>query len=152
MFSNLMRFVLYETQHDFVPLTRKLEYIDTYIELQKLRLSDMVTVNYEKTGDPASLQIAPLMMMPFIENAFKFGISAERRSVIDFRIDILNGETLRFIAGNQRNPATEKEKSSSRLGIMNTRKRLDLIYPGRHSLRIDESDDYFNVELKLNLK
>jgi hypothetical protein len=151
MFSNLMRFVLFETQHDYVPLSKKIEYIDTYIELQKLRLSDAVTVNYQKSGNPASLQIAPLIMMPFIENAFKFGVSTEVESVITIKIEILNDE-LNFFSGNVKNVLSEKENSSSRLGIKNTIKRLQLIYPGRHSLKITENVQDYIVELKLNLK
>jgi len=151
-FSNLMRFVLYETQHDFVPLTRKIEYIDTYVELQKMRLSEMVTVNYEKTGNPGGLQIAPLIMMPFIENAFKFGVSTERASAITIRIDVQDGEWLHFYAGNTRNPLLEKDNTSSLVGIENTVKRLELIYPGKHTLNIDESGKEFVVELNLHLK
>jgi LytS/YehU family sensor histidine kinase len=151
MFSNLMRFVIFETQHDFVPLRKKIEYIDTYIELQKLRLSNSVTVNYQKSGNPSSLQIAPLIMMPFIENAFKFGVSTEKASVITIKIEILNNE-LNFFAGNVKNYLSEKESSSSQLGIDNTIKRLQLIYPGRHTLKLIENDKDYNVELNLHLK
>jgi two-component system LytT family sensor kinase len=150
MFSNLMRFVIYETQHDFVPLSKKIEYIDTYIELQKLRLSNSVTVNYQKSGNSASLQIAPLIMMPFIENAFKFGVSTEKSSVITIKIEILNDE-LNFYAVNVKNVMSEKESSSSQLGIDNTIKRLQLIYPGRHHLKINDNDQDYNVELNLRL-
>ncbi|MGD0342044.1 MAG: sensor histidine kinase [Bacteroidales bacterium] len=150
-FSNLMRFVLYETQHDFVPLSWKLEYIDTYIELQKLRFSSSVTVNYNKSGNSASLQIAPLMMMPFIENAFKHGVSTEKESVIIIKIDILEDE-LNFYAANFKNHSPEKENGSSQLGIGNTIKRLQLIYPGRHTLRITENEHDYIVELNLHLK
>ena len=135
MFSKLMRFVLYETQHDFVLLSGKIEYIDTYIELQKLRLSSSVTVNYQKSGNPASLQIAPLMIMPFIENAFKFGVSTEKESIITIRIDILDSE-LNFFALNAKNYSSDKGEGSSQLGLDNTKKRLHLIYPGRHTLKI----------------
>jgi len=151
MFSNLMRFVIYETQHDFVPLSRKIEYIDTYIELQKLRLSSSVTVNYKVSGNPGSLQIAPLIMMPFIENAFKFGISTEKASVITIKIEVLDDE-LNFFARNVKNYLSEKESSSFQLGIDNTIKRLQLIYPGRHTLEITENDQDYNVELNLHLK
>jgi sensor histidine kinase YesM len=151
MFSNLMRFVIFETQHDFVPLSRKIEYIDTYIELQKLRLSSSVTVNYKVTGNPGSLQIAPLIMMPFIENSFKFGISTEKESIITIKIDILD-EELNFYASNFKNPSLAKENGSSQLGIGNTIKRLQLIYPGRNTLRINENDHDYIVELNLRLK
>jgi sensor histidine kinase YesM len=151
MFSNLMRFVIFETQHDLVPLNRKIEYVDTYIELQKMRLSTSVTVNYQKSGNPRSLQIAPLIMMPFIENAFKFGVSTEKQTVIIIKIDILDDE-LNFFASNSRILSPEKENGSSQLGIGNTIKRLQLIYPGRHTLKIIKNDQDYNVELNLHLK
>jgi sensor histidine kinase YesM len=151
MFSNLMRFVIFETQHDYVPLSVKIEYINTYIELQKLRLSSSVTVNYKISGNAGSLQIAPLIMMPFIENAFKFGVSTEKESVITIKIDILDDE-LNFYASNSKNHSMERENGPSQLGIGTTIKRLQLIYPGRHTLKINENDQEYNVELNLHLK
>lgn len=151
MFSDMMRFVIYETCHEFVPLSKKFEYIDTYISLQKLRLSDSVKVNYQKLGDAHSLHIAPLILMPFIENAFKYGVSTEKDSIIDIIIAIDNDE-LDLSVKNSKFQLQRIENETTRVGVENTIKRLQLIYPGRHTLSItDNSVEYF-VSLHLNLK
>ncbi len=150
-FSEMMRFVINEACHDFVPLSRKIEYIDTYIALQKLRLPPSVQVNYQKTGNPASLQIAPLIMMPFIENAFKYGISTEKESKINIKIEI-DDDKLNLTVRNLKFTSQNKENGTSQLGINNTIKRLLLIYPGKHNLHITDSESEFNVLLNLQLK
>jgi hypothetical protein len=151
MFSDMMRFVIYETTNDFVPLSKKIEYIDTYITLQKLRFPSTVKVNYQKTGDCDSLQIAPLILMPFIENAFKHGISTETESNIDIQIDIESNK-LKLYVKNSINKLQDMENGISQLGIENTKKRLELMYPGDHTLNIIDSRNEYVVSLHLNLK
>lgn len=150
-FSDMMRFVIQETCHDFVPLNRKIEYIDTYIDLQNLRLPPSCHINYQKEGDPASLQIAPLIMMPFIENAFKYGVSTEKESTINIHIKIIN-ENLNLSVSNNKLISLNKDNGTSQLGIRNTIKRLKLIYPGKHDLIITENAKEYRVILNLNLK
>jgi hypothetical protein len=151
MFSDMMRFVIYETNHDFVQLNKKIEYIDTYIALQKLRLSNSVMVNYSKSGDYASLQIAPLILIPFIENAFKYGISTEKESVIDVKIEVENSQLHLFVR-NLKFHSLKNESEISQLGINNTKKRLQLIYPGKHTLNITDNEVEYIVSLHLYLK
>jgi hypothetical protein len=150
MFSDLMRYVLYETCHDLIPLDKKLQYIDTYIELQRLRLSPVTRVEYGKWGDTGGLTIAPLTLMPFIENAFKYGVSTERETVIDIKIEIKEDQlylrVMNSITGNQ-----PKDNPPSQLGIENTVRRLNLIYPGKYDLRKEETANVYIVHLKLNL-
>jgi len=150
-FSDMMRFVIRDACHDFVPLSRKLEYIDTYIALQKYRLPPSVQINYNVSGNPVSMQIAPMIMMPFIENAFKYGVSAETKSAISIDININNS----ILNLNVKNPKFEHknlENGTTRLGIRNTKKRLELIYPGKHKLDISESKTEYLVRLNLQLK
>lgn len=150
-FSEMMRFVLYETDHDFIPLEKKIEYINSYIELQKLRLSSNTRIIYKVTGNPESLMVAPLILMPFIENAFKFGVSTENKSIIEIEIYIGNN-LLDFFVYNTKSVKTGDDNSSSQLGIKNTLKRLHLIYPGRHTINIADESDTFSVSLKIFLK
>jgi hypothetical protein len=151
MFSDMMRFVIYETCHEFVPLSQKIEYIDTYIALQKLRFPSSVKVNYQKTGEPGSLQIAPLILIPFIENAFKYGVSTEKESIIDILIEIENNE-LNLSVKNSKINFQKDENETTRLGIENTIKRLQLIYPERHTLKINDNSIEYTVSLNLSLK
>jgi sensor histidine kinase YesM len=150
-FSEMMRFVIYETDHDFIPLEKNIDYINSYIELQKLRLSSNTIINYKTSGSPDPLMIAPLILMPFIENAFKFGVSTEKESFIDIKIDIGNN-FIDFSVYNTKSGKEVKENNSSQLGIKNTLKRLQLIYPGKHSIDITDEPDRFLVTLKLILK
>ncbi len=151
VFSDLLRFVIFETRNETVPLINKLQYISDYVTLQRMRLPATVEVNFKVEGNPHAEQIAPMILMPFIENAFKFGISTEKKSEIDILIQIHNHELLLSVKNPKfRRPDLPKE--SSQLGIGNTRKRLDLIYPGRHKLDIIETEGEFKVSLQINLK
>jgi len=151
LFSDLMRYVLYESSHDFIPLEKKLGYIDTYIELQKMRLPPSVRVSYEKQGEAGDLTIAPLTLMPFIENAFKYGVSTEKNSFIDIRIEI-SRDSLVMIVRNSRSGQKAVNNGSSQLGIENTLRRLKLLYSGRHELKIDDSMAEYSIYIKLRLK
>ena len=150
-FSDMMRFVIQDACRDFVKLSRKLEYIDTYITLQKYRLPSSVQINYQVTGNPASLQIAPMIMMPFIENAFKYGVSTEKKSVITIIIDIAD-VMLYLTVRNSRFNVINIDRRTTQLGIRNTIKRLELTYPGKHKLDISENEDEYLVILNLQLK
>jgi hypothetical protein len=151
LFSDLMRYVLYEASHDFIPLEKKLQYIDTYITLQKMRLTSSVRVDYHKSGQPEGLSVAPLTLMPFIENAFKHGISTEKDTFILIGIEI-KGNELSLLVRNSRPVSVEVSYNTSQLGIENTIERLKLLYPGRHELIIEDSPDEYTVHLKLHLK
>ena len=151
MFSEIMRFVIFETQHDFVPMERKIEYINNYIALQKLRLSSTVEVNYTVTGVPGALQIAPMLLMPFIENAFKHGISTEKKSVIDIRLEISDNE-LHMLVKNTKFSKIIPITNNPGLGIKNTVKRLELIYPGKYMLNISDNEKEYCVSLHITLK
>lgn len=151
MFSDMMRFVIYETKHDWVPLSREVEYIRNYIELQKMRLSPAVTVSFHPEGDLLSQKIAPLILMPFIENAFKHGISTEKDSFIDITLTV-EQTTLHLMVKNTKFGYLYTPKESSQLGIDNTIKRLQMIYPGKYTLDIRDDETVYIVSLILELK
>jgi sensor histidine kinase YesM len=150
MFSEIMRFVILETQNDYVPLTKKIRYIHNYISLQKLRLSSNVTVNYRLKGNPGSLKIAPLILIPFIENAFKYGVSTESESVIDIDFEIVDNG-LSMLVKNLKPGHFKPSPETTPMGIENTVKRLELIYPGRHKVNIADNENSFHVSLYLEL-
>jgi hypothetical protein len=148
-FSDIMRFVIYESQNEFVPLGKKIEYIGSYIELQKLRLSQNISVNFSVTGDPAPFMIAPMILMPFIESAFRSGLSTETKIKIDIGIDIENS-TLKLLVRNTKNPE-EQLVTDYQPGLENAKKRLDLIYPGKYKLLFSDSNIEHVVSLTLDL-
>lgn len=148
--SNIMRYLTDEAETDFVPLKSELECMSNFIELQKLRLSKTVSLDYLVSGDATEHQITPLILMTFIENAFKYGISNHRPAVISISITIEEGRII-FYSSNQ---VFEHKKSEERMGVglINTRKRLEFLYPERHNLQILEESGYFQVKLILDTK
>jgi LytS/YehU family sensor histidine kinase len=149
--SEMMRYTMKENQNDFVPLEGEINYLNNFIELQKLRLESKIKFNYTLDGKFSELQIAPMLLIPFIENAFKHGVNSEQDSNI--RIDIKTNESeIHFlVANNKVNIQSGIKENSSGLGIENTRHRLALIYPSKHLLTIKETENDFIVSLHINL-
>jgi two-component system, LytTR family, sensor kinase len=151
--SGLMRYMIYESNVEKVEAEREIEYIGNYINLQKMRLSaDIpVSINFNVVGNPAGLRIAPLILISFIENAFKFGLKLEKKTEIDISLAFTNGK-MEFKTFNQiyQSSNSMSEKSSG-IGIANTRKRLEILYPGKHNLEINNNGKEFMVKLILDL-
>jgi len=146
--SELMRYVTSEIENDFVLLSNEIKYIENYIELQKLRLGDTVEVSFVCNVIGDNLMIAPLILMPFVENAFKHGLSA-KKSKIGINLEISAMEELKFQITNKKQTA---QVSGTGIGLENVRKRLELIYGEQYQLNIKNADKDFFVELKLKLK
>jgi hypothetical protein len=147
--SDLMRFVLTETTAESIPLEKEVESMQQYIDLQQLRLTDKTGVIFETTGEIKDQKIAPLLLLPFVENAFKFGVSSHTASVISIFLSIQN-DKLSFIVRNSKVNSIRSEESTG-TGLNNVRQRLSLTYPGKHALKIQETDADYDVELKIIL-
>ena len=146
--SNIMRYVTDEVTEDFVLLQSEIDCINDYIDLQKLRLGKLTKLNFELSGEIQQQKIAPLVLMTFIENIFKYGISKNKKGVIDIRLEVADQRVIFYC----RNTIFEKNLSSKRkgIGIANTRQRLNHIYPGKHKLEISTIDDLFTVKLEID--
>jgi sensor histidine kinase YesM len=148
--SEMMRYTMKENQNDFVPLEGEINYLNNYIELQKLRLESKIKFDYSVEGDFTELQIAPMLLIPFVENAFKHGVNSEQNSNI--RINIKADESeLHFLVTNNKVKTQSNPSEHNGLGIENTKHRLSLIYPSRHLLTIKETEHDFMVSLHINL-
>jgi hypothetical protein len=147
--SAIMRYVITDATEDFVPLQKELNYVTSYIELEKLRLTSKVDLKFRVSGDRDHHKIAPLIFIPFIENAFKYGVSTSEPSFIDISIEIQN-DTLILNCVNSI-PASRQTKEHTGLGIENSQKRLDLLYPAKHKLTLTASQNEFKVNLVLQL-
>lgn len=146
--SEMMRYVINDTGKDFVALKNEVSYIDNYIVLQKMRFEDLVDVEFQQRGSITGKKIAPLILMPFIENAFKYGVSAqEEKSIITIKLDIKENN-LQLLVTNKITNAAPVE--SSGVGLSNTASRLQLLYPAKHTLFI-HNNAIFSVELSLDL-
>lgn len=149
--SDLMRYVIYEANTSKVSLSREIKHVGNYIDLQKIRLNEMIKVNFEVTGNPGLMQIEPLLFSVFLENAFKHGIDYSKPGTIDIVMNIEENGIFFKIA----NPIPENRKegnpSNSGLGLKNIRQRLDLVYGDQQKLKIYEKDNKHIVELTITL-
>ena len=130
--SDLLRYAMYETNKPKVRLDGEVEFMRNYINLMKLRCNEMTTVNAQFTIPNAQLEVAPLLFISLIENAFKHGMNSNAPATIDVRLE-QQDDTLIFNCYNTNNPKPTKDRSGSGIGLGNTRRRLDLLYPGRYT-------------------
>lgn len=148
--SSMMRYTISEAAEMFVPLERELIYINSYIELQKIRLGDTAIVNYDYSGNMDNKVIAPLVLLPFLENAFKHGVNPETASQIDIQISV-SDDYLYMHVFNLKVPHINNPEHRTGFGLENSKKQLQLLYPHRHELNIDDKDHSFAVTLKIQL-
>ena len=148
--SGMMRYVTSEAERDYVSLDKELEYIGSYIELQRVRLCDTVRIDYSVTGINEGKKISPLVLIPFVENAFKYGVNPERDSHIIIKI-IIEREILTLSVENNKVKTNLSEEERTGMGIENTRSRLEHLYPRRHKITIDETEEKFHLILQIDL-
>jgi two-component system LytT family sensor kinase len=145
--SDLMRYMLYDASANKVPLQDDIKHLKNYIDIEQMRFSDRLDLSFQYSGDIEDKQIAPLILLPFIENAFKHGIEdASGWITIDLKV---TGNRL-FLKVENSYIETAKH-SGNGLGLGNVRRRLELLYPGDHTLHIEKNNATFTVDLKMNV-
>lgn len=146
-FINLTKYMYNNANRDFIPLEEEVAYIGQYIDLQKLRLNAYAEVEFTYKVEEASMPVPPMMLITFVENAFKYGISSNEPCFIHIRLS-QQYDTLYFEVENSM--FAREGKASKQMGIENCRRRLSLLYPNRHRLNIGrEGDNMFRVQLEL---
>lgn len=150
--SGLMRYMLYESDEAKVLLSREVEYLKSYIALQHLRFGDDVTIVFNVPEDINAYYIEPMILAPFVENAFKHGVGLIDYPQIDITLEI-NKETqwLDFRVTNNIAPVSDSKDKSSGIGLTNVRRRLELLYAGKHNLETTNDGIVFVVDLKIKL-
>ncbi len=148
--SNLMRKITDDTAVDFVPFEEEEKFIRDYLDLQELRLSEKTKVKYEVTGDFSRCRIAPRILIPFIDNAFKFGVSGHTESVIDIQMHF-EGNNLQFSLKNAIHNGGSENRDSSGVGLDNSKRRLDLLYKDRYELKMEQTEQSYQVLLTIEL-
>ena len=147
--SSLMRYMLYESNSDTVPLSIELGYLNDYIGLQQLRYKDSPVVDFKTEGNVESCHVAPLLFIHLLENAYKHSPGRLEPGSIKVKITVTKNE-LFFSA---KNPVADKRDNSLEnpggIGLTNVQKRLQLLYPNRHLLQINRNENIFSVELKI---
>jgi hypothetical protein len=148
--SGMMRYVMTDASHDFVPLDKEISYITDYIDLQKIRFGDTARIDYQPCVPAPGKYIAPLILIPFIENAFKFGVNPESDSFISVRIN-MSGSKLQMSVFNHKIQKRTESEPAGGLGISNAKQRLAMLYPEKHRLVIEDGNSHYKVDLYINL-
>jgi sensor histidine kinase YesM len=147
--SDIMEYVIYDCRNDKVPIAKELRFINSYIELEKLRYDDSANISLQVLGNADGKFISPMLLIQFIENAFKHGLEQYKAdSYLNISIDIQNGR-LRYESINSINSISNA--SSGGVGLTNVKKRLDIIYPAKHKLTILSDSTEYKVQLELEL-
>jgi len=147
--SELLRYMLYQTNSDFVLLEKELVYIQNYLKLQRLRIANNENVTLNIHGNITNQKIRPLLLISFIENAFKYGTDFKGNTMVDIDIYV-DKNKFKFncinLIGN-----SKKDDNSSGIGLKNSKERLELLYPEKHELIVENDGNYFKLLLTLNL-
>ncbi len=150
MLSNLLRSQLYEFSADTIDIEKELEYLENYIELEKIRKGNRLSLEFEKEGSLEGFQLAPLMLIPFLENCFKhLSTHTDKPNVVKIKIK-RNTEGLEAMFYNTFDPSSRTNSGVvGGIGLANIKRRLELVYPNRYSLHIEKGKEDFKVNLKL---
>ena len=149
--SDLLRYAMYETNKPKVPISGEVEFMQNYINLMKLRCNEMTKVNAQFIMHDAQLEVAPLLFISLIENAFKHGMNSNAPATIDIRLE-QQEDTLVFLCDNTNNPKSTKDRSGSGIGLDNTRRRLNLLYSGRYTWEQSITpENIYHVKISIHL-
>jgi len=149
--SSLMQYMLYDTDEEQVPLNKEVEYLQSYIDLQRQRFGAKVPISVSLDSDPGFYEIEPMLLIPFVENAFKHGVAIGHRSSIALSITA-SPQKLFFTCENTDHSAVKKlEKEKGGIGLENVKRRLELLYPGRHELSAGPQNGNYMLNLQIDI-
>jgi two-component system, LytTR family, sensor kinase len=146
--SDIMRFMLYETMSEKILLSQEIEYIEKYIALQKIRTANIHYVHFSVTGNIGNKMIAPMVFIPFIENAFKHTNNKKLENAISVHI-IISNKTIQLVCENKFDSKPTVRQPDSGLGNELIQKRLQLIYPEKHTLEVNKTNELYTVNLTI---
>ncbi len=151
--SEMMRYMLYECNEKRVPLYKEVNYLKNYLDLEQLRQGGNVKINFDINGEVKSQKIAPLMFIPFLENSFKHGVNNSiANGFVDIKLEVDDREVKMMIANSKASiPQMHHNRRSGGIGLVNVKRRLDLLYPGNYELDIEDNPDVYSVNLKIEL-
>lgn len=148
--SKLMRYVLYEGNNKLTPLSREVQFLNNYVRLMSMRYSDNVRISLDVPEVLPDSLLPPLLLVIFVENAFKHGISYRTKSFVEISLQP-HGDRLLFSCRNSRQQKPQDENMKGGVGLSNVRRRLDLLFPGNYTLDIKEQEDTYTVHLDIPL-
>lgn len=146
--SGMLRYVLYDSEKPSVPLSKETSFLKDYIKLMSMRCSSNVTLDVSLPETDSDKQVAPLLFIPLVENAFKHGISTSEPSSIKIELKD-EGEYVSFLVENTSFPKNDSDRSGSGIGVKNLQRRLDMLYPGQHSFEYGETQGFYRSFLRI---
>jgi two-component system sensor histidine kinase AlgZ len=150
--SQMMRYMIYDSNYPKVPLSKEIEYMKNYISLEQLRLNNQVPIRFEIEGSPDNQQIAPLIFITFLENAFKHGVNNHSNDAwVNVSIRLDGSYCVYRVENSKLPPAADTKEGKSGIGLQNVQRRLELSYPGQYKLRIEDKPDRYAVQLNITL-
>lgn len=148
--SKMMRYILYEGNNRLIPLPREVQFLNNYVQLMRLRYTDKVSIRMSAPSNLPDVMIPPLLLIMFVENAFKHGISYRTESFVYITVDVKD-DRLKFVCRNSKQHLTVKEKKGGGMGLVNVRRRLDLLFQDTYTLKIEDRENEYDVSLDLPL-
>jgi LytS/YehU family sensor histidine kinase len=150
--SGLLRYMLYECREKYVPLTKEIDQLKNFINLNELQIEDRGKVKFKVEGIDSSYKIAPLIMIVFVENAFKHSQNSQSEEIeINIEVSLKEGGKLHFLCSNSYSDITNSTSGAQGIGLENVNKRLELIYPGAHKISLNSDNQKFIVDLYIDL-
>jgi LytS/YehU family sensor histidine kinase len=151
--SDLLNYMLYDCNEQYMLISKEILLIENYLELEKIRYGSHLNIDFSVSGDTAGKKIAPMLLLPFVENAFKHGVSKVRNDAFVNILLEVNEDQLSFSVRNSKTLVPDSDPSgySEGIGLKNVRRRLDLLYQGRHVLDLEQYDNEYRILLRINL-
>lgn len=149
--SQVMRYMIYDSNHPRVLLSKEMEYMENYISLERLRLNNQIPIQFKVEGNTETVMIAPLILITFLENAFKHGVT---NNSVDAWVNIeltVHNNTCTYVVENSKHNQIVNEGTKSGIGLANVKRRLELSYPDRYTLAVEDLDTQYKVKLNLTL-
>lgn len=149
--SSLLRYMLYDSDQAMIPLDKEFDYLQSYIELQKIRFGEDVEIDFSMKGKIRYCMIEPMLLIPFVENAFKHGVAQVRAPKIQLEFDIDHGNFHFKVINRMDTRLSEDGAHGSGIGLRNVKRRLELLYPSKHRLDIQADGENYSVQLHMTL-
>lgn len=150
--SQVMRYMIYDANHERVMLEKEIEYMENYISLERLRLNNQIPIEFKVEGNTAGVQIAPLILITFLENAFKHGVTnANAATWVTISLSVSGGRLKYVVENSKAANAARDNGGKSGIGLANVTRRLELMYPSRHQLTVQDRGDRYHVDLEIML-
>ena len=150
--SQMMRYMIYDSNHPQVPLSKEIEYMQNYISLERLRLNDQIPIRLDIEGNPQEVLIAPLIFITFLENAFKHGVSNNQPGAwVNILIQVKGKECIYKVENSKLHSSKPEADDKSGIGLQNVNRRLELSYPDKYKLHIEDKPDRYFVQLNITL-